>query len=234
MSLNSSSSQPFSFIRERCSNLREGALASLHNAEDLCSSCCEPIAARTSSMCTGCCSCRPKRLCRKLCGSCRSWSWCGFGSEGASPGSEDGVTPRSGRSRTLSSWSSSPVGLRGLQERLVTVSVPQVDVQRKIVVLGFRGVGKSALIARFVEDQFVDAYEPTIEYTFRTTLLRNHVRFTCDILDTAAQDEYSTLSRQASVGVHGYILVYSTVSRTSFENVKHIHDHSNDTCGNQK
>jgi len=134
------------------------------------------------------------------------------------------VTPRSGRSRTLSSWSSSPVGLRGLQERLVTVSVPQVDVQRKIVVLGFRGVGKSALIARFVEDQFVDAYEPTIEYTFRTTLLRNHVRFTCDILDTAAQDEYSTLSRQASVGVHGYILVYSTVSRTSFENVKHIHD----------
>ncbi|GBG30111.1 Ras-like protein [Hondaea fermentalgiana] len=114
------------------------------------------------------------------------------------------------------------MGLRASHERLL--SLPQIDVQRKIVVLGFRGVGKSALIARFVDDNFLDMYEPTIEYTFRTTLLRKQVRFTCDILDTSAQDEYSTLSRQASVGVHGYILVYSAVSRTSFENVKHIHD----------
>jgi len=109
--------------------------------------------------------------------------------------------------------------MRGLEERLLTL-----EVQRKLVVLGFRGVGKSALIARFVDNKFLDQYEPTIEYTYRTTLLRKNVRFVCDILDTSAQDEYSSLSRQASVGVHGYILVYSSISRTSFENVKVIHD----------
>jgi len=68
--------------------------------------------------------------------------------------------------------------------------------------------GKSALTSMFVDNQFLDIYEPTIEYTFRTTLIRNQVRFVCDILDTSAQDEYSTLSRQACLGVHGYILVY--------------------------
>ena len=106
-----------------------------------------------------------------------------------------------------------------------------LEVQRKLVVLGFRGVGKSALIARFVQDHFLEVYEPTIEYTFRTTRLRNSVRFVCDVLDTAAQDEYSSLSRQACVGVHGYILVYSSTSRTSFENIKIIHNKVTNVIG---
>mmetsp|Transcript_19695 Transcript_19695/g.32360 ORF Transcript_19695/g.32360 Transcript_19695/m.32360 type:complete len:236 (+) Transcript_19695:1313-2020(+) len=143
---------------------------------------------------------------------------------GADHAEEDGtLTPSSvGRGGAMPTWSSSPRGLRGMEDRLMMSS--NVEVQRKIVVLGFRGVGKSALISRFVDNQFSDVYEPTIEYTFRTTLVRNHVRFVCDILDTSAQDEYSSLSRQASVGVHGYILVYSSTSRTSFENVKLIHE----------
>jgi len=128
------------------------------------------------------------------------------------------------------SFSSSPRQLRAFEERLYA-SLDRLEVQRKVAVLGFRGVGKSALIARFVYDRFVDTYEPTIEYTFRTTVRRNNVRFVFDILDTSAQDEYSTLSRQASVGVHGYILMYSTVSKTSFENVKHIHGKLIDVIG---
>ena len=50
------------------------------------------------------------------------------------------------------------------------------------------------------------------------------VSFVCDILDTAGQDEYSSISRQASVGVHGYLLVYSVTSRSSLEQLKMIHD----------
>lgn len=84
--------------------------------------------------------------------------------------------------------------------------------------------GKSALVAQFVEKRFLDSYEPTIENTFRTELRLRRVQFTCDILDTAGQDEYSSISRQASVGVHGYLLVFSINSRSSFEAVKMIHD----------
>jgi Ras family protein len=91
-------------------------------------------------------------------------------------------------------------------------------------VLGFRGVGKSALIARLVDNRFLASHEPTIEYTFRTTLVHNSIHFACDILDTSAQDEYSSLSRQACIGVHGYVLVYSITSRISYENIKVVHE----------
>ncbi|CAO2635058.1 GTP-binding protein Rheb, partial [Lemmus lemmus] len=37
---------------------------------------------------------------------------------------------------------------------------------RKITILGYRSVGKSSLTIQFVEGQFVDSYDPTIENTF--------------------------------------------------------------------
>lgn len=35
--------------------------------------------------------------------------------------------------------------------------------QRKIAIMGYRSVGKSSLSIQFVEGQFVDSYDPTIE-----------------------------------------------------------------------
>ena len=43
-----------------------------------------------------------------------------------------------------------------------------------------------------------------------------------EIVDCAGNDEYSKLSRNATVGVHGYILVYSLASRSSLENLRNI------------
>ena len=45
------------------------------------------------------------------------------------------------------------------------------------------------------------------------------------------QDEYSRLSRNASLGVHGYILVFSIVSRQSFEMIHHVNDLLFNTLG---
>eukprot|EP00957_Ditylum_brightwellii_P058206 4413964-Ditylum_brightwellii.AAC.1 len=38
------------------------------------------------------------------------------------------------------------------------------------------------------------------------------------------KDEYSRLSRNASVGVHGYALVFSIASRQSFDRITQISD----------
>ena len=46
--------------------------------------------------------------------------------------------------------------------------------------------------------------------------------FSVEIVDTAGNDEYSRLSRNATVGVHGYILVYSTASRASLEKLRNV------------
>jgi Ras family protein len=37
-------------------------------------------------------------------------------------------------------------------------------------------------------------------------------------------DEHSKISRNAAVGVHGYLLVYAATSRASFERVKALDD----------
>ena len=97
-------------------------------------------------------------------------------------------------------------------------------LHRKLVVLGFRAVGKSSLTKQFVEKRFTENYDPTIENTFRTKVQIKKVCFDCDILDTAGQDEYSSISHQASIGIHGYILCFSITSRHSLNNIKLIHE----------
>lgn len=99
-----------------------------------------------------------------------------------------------------------------------------IEVQRKLAVVGCPGVGKSSMTTCFVEDRFVENYDPTIENTFHKTIRFHKVHFITDIVDTAGMDEYSNFSRATSVGVHGYILVYSITSRSSFEKLKLIHE----------
>jgi GTPase SAR1 family protein len=45
------------------------------------------------------------------------------------------------------------------------------------------------------------------------------------------QDEYSRLSRNASLGVHGYALVFSIISRQSFEMIIQVNDSLLNTLG---
>nr|CCA20867.1 ras family GTPase putative [Albugo laibachii Nc14] len=97
-----------------------------------------------------------------------------------------------------------------------------VEVQRKLTVLGYPGVGKTSLTTCFVENRSLDAYHPTIENMFHTTIHFQNAHFVTDIVDTAGMDEYSNFSQAASVGVHGYVLVYSIGSRISFDTIKRI------------
>ena len=128
-----------------------------------------------------------------------------------------------------------------------------VVYNRKIAVLGFRAVGKTSVTNAFVSGTFTDSYvsrtrrveptllkvltmgktkqDPTIENTHHKTIRFRKVHFATDILDTAGMDEYSSISRNASVGIHGYVLVFSTASRSSLDNVIKINDALLDALG---
>jgi len=103
--------------------------------------------------------------------------------------------------------------------------------QRKIAVMGYRSVGKSSLSIQFVEGQFVDSYDPTIENTFTKSTRVNSQEYEIKLIDTAGQDEYSILPLQYSIDVHGYVLVYSITSLKSFEVVKTIYEKLMDVTG---
>jgi len=103
--------------------------------------------------------------------------------------------------------------------------------QRKIAVMGYRSVGKSSLSIQFIEGQFVDSYDPTIENTFTKTVRINSQDYEIKLMDTAGLDEYSMFPSQYSIDVHGYVLVYSITSAKSFDVVKTIYERLLDITG---
>ncbi|XP_026218121.1 GTP-binding protein Rheb-like isoform X1 [Anabas testudineus] len=92
--------------------------------------------------------------------------------------------------------------------------------------------GKSSLTIQFVEGQFVDSYDPTIENTFTKMMTVNGQEYNLQLVDTAGQDEYSIFPQSYTIDVDGYILIYSVTSYKSFEVVRVIHEKLLDMVGN--
>lgn len=103
--------------------------------------------------------------------------------------------------------------------------------QRNVAMMGYRSVGKSSLSIQFVEGQFVDSYDPTIENTFTKKTRIHQTDYEIRLVDTAGQDEYSIFPAQYSMDFHGYVLVYSITSQRSFEVIKIIYEKLLDMMG---
>lgn len=97
------------------------------------------------------------------------------------------------------------------------------DRSYKIVVLGSGGVGKSALTIRLVTDNFLDEYDPTIEDSYRKSVMIDDQNALLDILDTAGQEEFVSMQDQWMREGQGFLLVYSIISRASFDDVENVY-----------
>lgn len=97
------------------------------------------------------------------------------------------------------------------------------SAEYKIVILGSGGVGKSALTIQFIQGNFVEKYDPTIEDSYRKHVEIDGKAVTLDILDTAGQEEYSAMRDQYMRTGQGFILVYSITDPSSFEDSQSIH-----------
>jgi len=87
----------------------------------------------------------------------------------------------------------------------------------RIVVVGGGGVGKSALTVRFIQGNFVEKYDPTIEDSYRKQIDVDGNAYMLDVMDTAGQEEYSALRDSYMKTGQGFILAYDITSNTSFE-----------------
>jgi len=90
----------------------------------------------------------------------------------------------------------------------------------RVSVVGSGGVGKSALTLRFIQGVFVRNYDPTLEDTYCKMVRVEKKYYTLEIIDTAWQEEYQTLTREQYITpIDGFILVYSITSSYSFDEV---------------
>ena len=116
------------------------------------------------------------------------------------------------------------------------VNIP-LFIRYRIVVLGDGGVGKSALTLQYVQHNFIDYHDPTIEVspgvssvicvTFLISAQDAYQQRTVidsepcllDILDTAGQEEYSAMRDQYMRTGEGFLIVFAVNNIKSFEDI---------------
>lgn len=92
--------------------------------------------------------------------------------------------------------------------------------QWRVTALGDGAVGKTSIAVQFTLHSFTEAYDPTIEDAYRKQTIVDGNVCHIEIVDTAGQEEYSTLRDQWVREGQGFILVYSITERRSFERME--------------
>eukprot|EP01087_Luapelamoeba_hula_P015822 TRINITY_DN4785_c0_g1_i1.p1 TRINITY_DN4785_c0_g1~~TRINITY_DN4785_c0_g1_i1.p1 ORF type:complete len:714 (-),score=111.98 TRINITY_DN4785_c0_g1_i1:39-2180(-) len=92
----------------------------------------------------------------------------------------------------------------------------------KVVVLGEGGVGKSATVIQFVQNLFVDEYDPTITDSYRKQAVVDGHACILDILDLGCGDEWGNTMYLRSGQV--FVFMYSITSRVSFESLTNLYE----------
>ncbi|XP_045160895.2 GTP-binding protein Rhes-like [Mercenaria mercenaria] len=101
---------------------------------------------------------------------------------------------------------------------------------RRLVVLGSSKVGKSAIVSRFLYDQFDGIYTPTVENFYQKIYKIRGETYRLDILDTSGFHPFPAMRRLSYVTADLFLLVYDVSSRESFEEAKKILQQLQEYC----
>ncbi|XP_068746807.1 ras-related and estrogen-regulated growth inhibitor-like [Montipora capricornis] len=94
----------------------------------------------------------------------------------------------------------------------------------RTVVLGKDGVGKSALIVRFLTRRFITEYDQTLESTWRHHMEVDSEYIYVDLMDTAGENSQTKLDG-CLPGGDIFLVLYSITDRASFEEATRIGRH---------
>ncbi|XP_047132317.1 uncharacterized protein LOC100204948 isoform X1 [Hydra vulgaris] len=95
------------------------------------------------------------------------------------------------------------------------------DYLFKIILIGDSGVGKTSLLAKFVDEEVVQSHISTIGIDFKMRcLVISGKQVKVQIWDTAGQERYETITTQYYRRAHGIILTYDVTRHDSFVNVR--------------
>ncbi|KAJ9666173.1 Ras- protein rsr1 [Coniosporium apollinis] len=93
-----------------------------------------------------------------------------------------------------------------------------------IVVLGSGGVGKSCLTAQFVQNVWIESYDPTIEDSYRKLMEVDGRQVVLEILDTAGTEQFTAMRELYMKSGQGFLLVFSITSMSSLHELAELRD----------
>lgn len=90
----------------------------------------------------------------------------------------------------------------------------------KILTIGESGVGKTCILRRFVENQFVSNHLATIGIDFKSKIINvNNQPVKLKIWDTAGQERFRNITNQYYKGADGIILVFDVNDQYSYDKI---------------
>lgn len=101
-------------------------------------------------------------------------------------------------------------------------TLPNNQLEAKVVILGSQGVGKTSLVHRYTSGQFSVASTPsTIGASFLTKkLIVDAVKVRLQLWDTAGQERFRSMAPMYYRGSHAAVIVYDITSMSSFLDVR--------------
>ena len=90
----------------------------------------------------------------------------------------------------------------------------------KILTLGESGVGKTAILRRYVENKFEKHHLATIGIDYQSKTIKiNNKEIKLKIWDTAGQERYRNIAAHVYKGADGIVLVYDVTDEYSFSKI---------------
>lgn len=95
------------------------------------------------------------------------------------------------------------------------------DFLFKLVIVGDSNVGKTQILSRFIDDQFVINSKPTVGVQFGTkTINVGNVSVKNQIWDTAGQEKFRALTCAYYRGAIGAIVVFDLTKYPTFQHIE--------------
>jgi len=94
----------------------------------------------------------------------------------------------------------------------------------KVVVVGAGAVGKSCITLQFVQSQFIEGHDPTIEDSYQKYCTVDERPCRLDIMDTAGQEEFQAMTHQNMRQGQGFLLVFSVSDQASLERAEELRE----------
>eukprot|EP00118_Oscarella_pearsei_P025924 m.309050 g.309050 ORF g.309050 m.309050 type:complete len:218 (+) comp45379_c0_seq1:176-829(+) len=93
-----------------------------------------------------------------------------------------------------------------------------------LCVVGSGGVGKSCVTLRYLKDEFVEYYDPTVEESYYKEVEYGTQLYDVEIVDTAGQDEFSAFRNTALAQGDAFLVLFAINSPFSWQEVKHLRE----------
>lgn len=95
-----------------------------------------------------------------------------------------------------------------------------MNILAKIIIIGDAGVGKTCLLLRYCDDNFLTSHLPTIGIDFKMkTVQIDNKTVRMQVWDTAGQERFKTITQTYFKSAQGVVLAYAVNDRDSFKNL---------------